>query len=153
MHGAALESVVEILAVRRGAVDESGAGAAQRAGVADRRARAVVVKARKRGLDIILVARGDAKPGDVDQQILAFGAHSGRQLAGVERNDARGQLLGDGDFRQYPRRIRFNADRHVDGAHYAPRSVLASATTVEVSISMNRPSTEMAARSPLSLRS
>ena len=47
MHRAALEGVVEILAMRRGAVDEGGAGGAQRAGVADRRARPVVVAGRR----------------------------------------------------------------------------------------------------------
>ena len=48
MHRAALESVVEILAMRGGAVDEGGAGRAQGAGVADRRAGAVVVAAGER---------------------------------------------------------------------------------------------------------
>ena len=98
MHRAALEGVVEILAMRGGAVDEGGAGRAQRAGVADRRARPVVVAAGERGLDVVLVARGDAEAGDVDQQILAFAAHGGRQLAGIERGDARGKLLGDGNL-------------------------------------------------------
>ena len=41
MHRPAFEGVVEILAMRRGAVDEGGAGGTQRAGVADRRARPV----------------------------------------------------------------------------------------------------------------
>ena len=67
MHRAALEGVVEILAMRGGAVDEGGAGRAQRAGMADRGARPVVVAAGERGLDVILVARGDAEAGDVDQ--------------------------------------------------------------------------------------
>ena len=43
MHRPALEGVVEILAVRRRAVDEGGAGRAERARVTDRGARAVVV--------------------------------------------------------------------------------------------------------------
>ena len=50
MHRPALEGVVEILAVRRGAVDEGGAGRAQGARVADRGAGAVVVPAGERGL-------------------------------------------------------------------------------------------------------
>ena len=45
MDGAALERVVEILAMRRGAVDEGGARGSQRARVADRRARAIIVPA------------------------------------------------------------------------------------------------------------
>ena len=95
MHRPALEGVVEILAMRGGAVDESGAGRTQRAGVADRRAGPVVVAAGERALDVILVARGDAEAGNVDQQILAFRAHGGGQLRRVERDDARGQLFGD----------------------------------------------------------
>ena len=47
MHRPALEGVVEILAMRRGAVDEGRAGGAQRARVADHRARAVVVDGRR----------------------------------------------------------------------------------------------------------
>ena len=48
MHRAALEGVVEILAMRRRAVDEGGARRAQRARVADRGAGAVVVPAGER---------------------------------------------------------------------------------------------------------
>ena len=50
-------------------------------GMADRGAAAVVVPAGERGLDVVLVARGDAEADDVDQQILAFAAHGGGQLA------------------------------------------------------------------------
>src|ERR1039458_7660907 len=98
MHRAALESVVEILRMRCGAVDEGGAGGAQSAGMADRRARTVVVEAGERSSNVVLMARGDAEAGDVDQQVLAFAAHGGRQLAGVERGDRSGQLLGDGNL-------------------------------------------------------
>ncbi len=98
MHRPALEGVVEILAMGRGAVDERGTGRAQRAGMADRGARPVVVEAGERGLDVILIARGDTKPNHVHQQVLAFGADGERQLFGVERNDARGELFGDGNF-------------------------------------------------------
>ena len=48
MHRAALEGVVEILAMRRGAVDEGGAGRGHGAGVADRGAGAVVLPAGER---------------------------------------------------------------------------------------------------------
>ena len=57
MHRTALEGVVEILAVRGGAVDEGGAGRAHRARMADRGAGAFVVPAGERGLDVVLVAR------------------------------------------------------------------------------------------------
>ena len=60
MDRAALEGVVEILAMRGRAVDESGARRIQRALVPDRRAGAVIVAARQRAFDIVLVARGDA---------------------------------------------------------------------------------------------
>ncbi len=50
MNGAALERVVEILAVDRGAVDESRSGGAQRARMADRGARAVVIAGGQRAL-------------------------------------------------------------------------------------------------------
>ena len=46
--------------------------ALMRARVADRGAGPVVVPAGERGLDVVLVARGDAEPDDVDQQVLAF---------------------------------------------------------------------------------
>ncbi len=151
MHRAALEGVVEILAMRRGAVDESGAGRAQRAAVADRRARPVVVEAGKRGFDVILVARGDAKTDHVDQQVLAFGADGGRQRLGIERDDARGELFGDGNFGKIAAHEVTQPRRY--GARCRPRMRLASATTVKVITSISRPITEMAPRSPLSLRS
>ena len=60
MHRAALKRVVEILAMRGGAVDEGGARRSQRALVPDRRAGAVIVAAGQRASDVVLVARGDA---------------------------------------------------------------------------------------------
>ena len=60
MHRPALERVVKVLAMRGGAVDEGGARRIQRARVPDRRAGTVVVAARERAFDIVLVARGDA---------------------------------------------------------------------------------------------
>ena len=52
--------------------------------------------------DIVLVARRDAQADHVDQQVVAFLAHRRRQLA-IERRDALGQLLGDGDCREAAR--------------------------------------------------
>ena len=60
MHRATLESVVEILAMRRNAIDEGGARRIQHALVSDRRAGAVIVAARQRASDVVLVARGGA---------------------------------------------------------------------------------------------
>ena len=60
MHRATFEGIIEILAMRRGAVDEGGARRIQCALVPDRRARAVIVATRQRASDVVLVARGDA---------------------------------------------------------------------------------------------
>ena len=148
MHRPALEGVVEILAMRRGAVDQSGAGRAQRARMADRRARPVVVAAGERAFDVVLVARGDAEADDVDQQILAFLAHRLRQRIGAQRDDALGQLLGDGTSGSL-------ASIHSSETARAPKPGmrLTAITTAKVMISMPSPITEMAPRSPLSLRS
>ena len=67
MDRPALERVVEILAVRRGAVAEGRAGGAQRALVADGGAGPVLIPARECAADIVLVARGDAEADHVDQ--------------------------------------------------------------------------------------
>ena len=101
MHRAALKGIVEILAMRGGAVDESGARRVQRALVADRRARAVIVAACQRARDVILVARGDAEADHVDQQILAFARGRRRQCARLQRNDLFGKRFGDGDLGQF----------------------------------------------------
>ena len=55
----ALERVVEILTMRRGAVDEGGARRAEGARMTDRRAWAFIVAAGERALDVVLVARGN----------------------------------------------------------------------------------------------
>ena len=101
MDRAALEGVVEILAMRRGAVDEGRAGRAQRAPVADRGAGPVLVPAGERAADIILVARGDAEADHVDQRLLAFLARGGGQLVGIDRSDAFGQMFGDCDVGKF----------------------------------------------------
>jgi hypothetical protein len=95
MHRAALKSVVEILAMRSRAVDEGGACRVQHALVPDRRAGAVIVAARQRAFDIVLVARGDTQADHVDQQILAFAHGCARQRAGLQCNDLFGQRFGD----------------------------------------------------------
>src|SRR5205807_6956397 len=92
------EGVVEVLAVRGSAVDERGAGRAQAAGMADRGTNALVVPAGERGLDVVLVARGDAEADHVDQQVLAFAAYRLRQRRDIERGDGARQRLGDGDL-------------------------------------------------------
>nr|WP_197427377.1 hypothetical protein [Bradyrhizobium retamae] len=58
--------------MRGGAVDEGGAGRAQRALVPDRRAGTIIVATGQRTSDVVLVARGNAQADHVDQQVLAF---------------------------------------------------------------------------------
>src|SRR6478735_5431561 len=53
----------------------------------DRRAWAVIVAAGQRALDIVFVARGNAKPCDIDQQILAFARGRRRERAWLQRDD------------------------------------------------------------------
>ena len=100
MHRAALEGVVEILAMRGGAVDEGRARRGQRARVPDRRARAVIVAARQRASDVVLVARGDAQADHVDQQILAFARGRRRQVRRLQRDDLFGKRFGDRNLGQ-----------------------------------------------------
>src|ERR1043166_884399 len=89
VYRTALEGVVEILAVNRGAVDEGRARGGERAGVADRRAGAVVVPAGHGAAHIILVTRDHAEADHIDEQILALAPHGRGQR--VERADARCQ--------------------------------------------------------------
>ena len=100
MDRAAFEGVVEILAVNRGAVDERGRGRRKCGGVADGRARPLVVAAGERDLDVILVARGDGETDDVDQKLRAFLPHRRGQPRGIERADLLRQMLGNGGFGQ-----------------------------------------------------
>src|SRR5260370_11918041 len=87
MHWTTLEGIVEILAMRGGAVDEGGTRGSQHTPVADRGAWAVIVPAAKRAFDIILVARGDAQADDIDQQILAFARGCRRKPARLHPTD------------------------------------------------------------------
>jgi hypothetical protein len=95
MHGPALERVVEILAVRGGAVDEGGSRRAHRACMSDGSASPLLVPARKRRLDVVLVARGETEPDDVDGQILALAAHGRGQPSRIERRDLARQNFGE----------------------------------------------------------
>ena len=97
MHGAALEGVVEVLAVRGGAVDEGGAGGGERRGM--RRWPSPGPgsgQAAQRGGDVVGRAGCDAEADDVDQQALAGLADGGRQSCRIDGADAIGELFGDG---------------------------------------------------------
>src|SRR5262249_42595574 len=150
MHRTAFEGVVEVLPVRGRAVDEGGAGGAHAPPVADRGAGSLIVPARERRADVVLVARGETQPDHVNQQILALAAHLRRQPRGIERRDLVRQNLGDGGL----------GKRRVHGhqalrrrASPKPGMRLTAITTAKVMASMIRPSTEIAPRSPDSLRS
>ncbi len=149
MNRPAFEGVVEILAMRRRAVDEGGARRAERAGVADRGAGTVIVAAGERALDVVLVARGDAKADHVDQQVLAFAPHRRRQFVGAQRGDAPGKILGNRDGGKFCCLGHQVRKRTVP----KPGIRLTAITTAKVISNMPRPITEMAPRSPLSLRS
>ena len=75
MDGPTFEGIVEVFAMRGGAIDEGRARRAETPRMADGRAGTLIVAPGKCGLDVILVASGHAKAGDVDQQILAFLPH------------------------------------------------------------------------------
>src|SRR5262249_8414545 len=147
MHGPAFESVVEIFAMRRGAVYEGCAGCTESARMADGRAWPFIVAAGERALDVVLVARRDTKTNDVDQQFLAFPAHRRRQIFSAQHGDGSSELLGNGCFGQSS--AHKTTFRHVVVAsRRAPPNfrLLASATMAKVITSMSNPSTAMAAR-------
>ena len=100
MDRAAFKGVIEILAVNRRAVNERGGGRGKCVGVADRRARPLVIAAGERDLDVILIARGDCETDDVDQKLHAFLPHGRGQARGIERADLLRQMLGNGGFGQ-----------------------------------------------------
>jgi hypothetical protein len=100
MDGTALERIVEILAVRRCAIDEGRARRRQRARVSDHCAGPVIVGTSERAFDIILLARGDTETNDVDQKVLAFARGHFRQHARLQRRDLLRKRFGDGDFRK-----------------------------------------------------
>src|SRR5262249_60332506 len=110
---------------------------------------AFFVPAGHRCLDVIRIAGGQAEADDVDEQILAFAAHRRRQLRRLERRDLVRQDLGDGGLGK--RRVHDHALRR--RASPKPGMRLTAMTTVKVMASMMRPSTEIAPRSPDSLRS
>ena len=101
MDRAALERIVEILAMDRRAVDQRSRRCRQRARVADRGTRPVVIARGKHGLHIILVARCDGEADDIDQQVFALGAHSIGQARRIERTNLLRQMFGDGGFGQF----------------------------------------------------
>src|SRR3954452_4417605 len=145
VHRPALKCVIEVLAMRRRAVNEGRACGAPPARMADRRAWPVIVATGKRGLHVILLARRDAQADHVDGQILALVAHT--WWDSTERENAIGELLGQRDFRKFAHVLRNRA------APPKPGMRLIAATTAKVTTSMMMPSTAMAPRSPDSFRS
>jgi hypothetical protein len=64
--------------------------------VTDGRAPPLVVPSGDGTGHVIGIARGDAEPDYVEQQILAFAPDGGGEPRGLERRDAVGKALGDG---------------------------------------------------------
>src|SRR5262249_6433177 len=127
-------------------------GGAQPPRVPNRRAAPGIITGRKRACDIIGMPRGNAQPDHIDGQFLAFSPHRVRQPRRSERNDPGGQLLGDarlGSGRSHGRGqlLRRRMPKPNPGMR------LTSTTMAKVIASIMRPSTAMAPRSPLSLRS
>jgi len=92
--------------MRRRAVDKGGTGGAQGPLVPDRGARAVIVTAGQRAVDVSLVASRDAQPDHIDQQVLAFTRRRGGDDAGFERDDPVGQDLSNRNLWQSRRHRR-----------------------------------------------
>ena len=94
---AALERIVEVLSVRRGAVDEGSRRCPHLPGVSDRGRRARVrAPGGERRPDVIRPARHQAEADDVDQEPLAGLADRGGQAGCLQRRDALGESFGDG---------------------------------------------------------
>jgi hypothetical protein len=95
VNRAALESIVEILAMRGGAIDKGRATRSQRALMADHCARAIIFPTRKRAGDIIFVAGGDTQADHIDQEIFAFALGQGGQRIWFHADDFVGQQFRD----------------------------------------------------------
>ena len=78
MHGAALEGVVEILAMGGGAVDDGGTRRIEAAGMADGGAGAAGIERGLGRADVVEMARGDAEAGHVGEQQLRDVLEPGR---------------------------------------------------------------------------
>ena len=88
VHRTAFKGVVEILAMRRRAVDESRARRAQGVGVADDRGSTVLGPGRPRRDNIVGLASNDAQADDIDEQSLTDRAHCRCQPVAVDGGDA-----------------------------------------------------------------
>src|SRR5215472_242304 len=152
MHRTALERVVEVLPMGSRTVDQRGAGRAQHARMPDRRARAVIVAGCEGALHVIQTARREAEPYHVNRESFAFCHHRCRQARRIDGDDAFGKTLSDGreGFDHM-----FSSPRQLYRRRTPPKPGmrLIRTTTANVSTSMMMPSTAMAPRSPLSLRS
>jgi len=99
-HGAcvnrtAFERVVEVLAVRGGAVDQRGADSVERAAVTDRGAAAAAIHAGERRLDVIGVAGGHAQAENVEKKTPHGLAYGGRKRRGLSGGQPRSQFFSE----------------------------------------------------------
>ena len=117
--------------------------------MANRGAGTFVVTRGNRTFDVILVTGCNAEPCYIDQQVLALLAYRRRQPVSAKRSDMPGEDLGDCGGRKlcchgYQVRKRTLPK---------PGIRLTAITTAKVINNMPSPITEIAPRSPLSLRS
>ena len=102
VHRAAFEGVVEILAVRGGAVQQRRIFRPVAARVADRRAAAAGIHALFHRAYVVALARRDAQARDVEQQVLAAGAHGRGNILFLQALDFPDKNLGNGIHYMYP---------------------------------------------------
>ena len=154
VHGATLERIVKILAMRCRAIDEGSAGSAEAARMANGGARPLIVAAGKRAARYSPRCarlrrdrpRRSAALRTFAAQAAASDPHVTRSRARQAARQRRSWAIG---------RSQDHRDHGVVDSRRAPPNfrLLASATIPNVRTSISRPSTAMAARSPLSLRS
>ncbi len=93
MHRSALEGVVEVLAVRGGAVDEGRAGGIEGARMSDGGAAPVGFPGRERRAHVVRFARRHAQAGDVDEEF--FSGFAKRFRLAASALDAGGEPFRD----------------------------------------------------------
>ena len=97
MHRAALEGVIEILAMRRRAIDEGCRRCRVPARMPDNGCRPGIAPRRARGCNVISVPRDEAQADHIDQQALGEFMHRVGQPCALQPDDAIGQMLGNRD--------------------------------------------------------
>ncbi len=98
MHRSALERVVVVLAVRRGAVDEGRVVGTETARVSERRAATFADCAGERGANVVGAAGRDRQTDDVEQQAPTDRGGFARRLGLRQRRRPAATATGAGDM-------------------------------------------------------